>query len=86
MINPNKFGMISASDLDLIYATDSVEEAIAHIRSKAIEPFGGSNGICRGWESAGCLRTPLDSCHDISSFIVPSSSWGDLHLRGLLQG
>ena len=33
-------GMISASDLSLIYATDSVEEAIAHIRSKAIEPFG----------------------------------------------
>jgi uncharacterized protein (TIGR00730 family) len=33
-------GMISASDLSLIYATDSVEEAIAHIRNKAIEPFG----------------------------------------------
>ena len=33
-------GMIAASDLSLIYATDSVEEAIAHIRSKAIEPFG----------------------------------------------
>jgi hypothetical protein len=24
----------------LIYATDSVEDAIAHIRSKTIEPFG----------------------------------------------
>jgi uncharacterized protein (TIGR00730 family) len=33
-------GMIAAADLNLIYATDSVEEAIAHIRSKAIEPFG----------------------------------------------
>lgn len=33
-------GMISRNDLELIYATDSVEEAIAHIRSKAIEPFG----------------------------------------------
>src|SRR5213082_2165214 len=32
--------MISASDLSLIYATDSVEEATAHIRSKTIEPFG----------------------------------------------
>src|SRR5438874_1492731 len=32
--------MISPSDLSLIYATDSVDEAIAHIRSKAIEPFG----------------------------------------------
>jgi uncharacterized protein (TIGR00730 family) len=33
-------GMISPSDLDLIYATDSIDEAIAHIRAKAIEPFG----------------------------------------------
>src|SRR6476620_10879150 len=33
-------GKISPSDLNLIYATDSVEEAIAHIRSKAIERFG----------------------------------------------
>lgn len=33
-------GTISASDLSLIYTTDSVEEAIAHIQSKAIESFG----------------------------------------------
>jgi uncharacterized protein (TIGR00730 family) len=33
-------GMITPSDLKLIYATDSIEEAITHIRSKAIEPFG----------------------------------------------
>jgi uncharacterized protein (TIGR00730 family) len=33
-------GMIATSDLKLIYSTDSVEEAIAHIRSKTIEPFG----------------------------------------------
>jgi uncharacterized protein (TIGR00730 family) len=33
-------GMIATTDLSLIYATDSVDEAIAHIRSKAIEPFG----------------------------------------------
>jgi hypothetical protein len=33
-------GRISASDLRLIYATNSVEGAIAHIRSKAIGPFG----------------------------------------------
>src|SRR5882724_8426941 len=32
-------GMINRSDLDLIFATDSVEEAIAHIREKAITPF-----------------------------------------------
>ena len=33
-------GKMSSSDLDLIFATDSVEEAIAHIRTKAIERFG----------------------------------------------
>jgi uncharacterized protein (TIGR00730 family) len=33
-------GMISRQDLDLMYATDSVEEAIAHIQAKAIQPFG----------------------------------------------
>jgi hypothetical protein len=32
--------MISASDLKLIYATDSVEDAIAHIETHAIKPFG----------------------------------------------
>src|SRR5438552_3708484 len=35
-----QYGTISASDLSLIYATDSVDEAIEHIRSKTIEPFG----------------------------------------------
>lgn len=33
-------GTISPSDLGLIFATDSVDEAITHIRNKAIEPFG----------------------------------------------
>jgi uncharacterized protein (TIGR00730 family) len=33
-------GMIATRDLSLIYATDSVDEAVAHIQSKAIEPFG----------------------------------------------
>jgi uncharacterized protein (TIGR00730 family) len=33
-------GMISASDLELIYATDSIDDAIAHIETKAIKPFG----------------------------------------------
>jgi hypothetical protein len=32
--------MIADADISLIYATDSVDEAIEHIRSKAIEPFG----------------------------------------------
>jgi hypothetical protein len=33
-------GMISQTDVQLVYATDSVDEAIAHIREKAIGPFG----------------------------------------------
>lgn len=40
-------GMISPSDLDLIYVTDSVDEAIAHIRKRAIEPFGLKPGVRR---------------------------------------
>ena len=32
--------MIADADLHLIYATDSVDVAIAHIRAHAIEPFG----------------------------------------------
>lgn len=31
---------INRSDIELIFVTDSVEEAIAHIREKAIAPFG----------------------------------------------
>jgi hypothetical protein len=33
-------GMIAEKDMNLIYATDSIDEAIAHIQDKAIEPFG----------------------------------------------
>ena len=33
-------GMIAPSDLDLVYVTDSVDVAIAHLRHKAIERFG----------------------------------------------
>jgi len=32
--------MIAPSDVSLIYATDSIEQAIEHIRTEAIEPFG----------------------------------------------
>ena len=34
-----KAGMIAASDLELVHATNSVDDAIAHIRSHAIERF-----------------------------------------------
>ena len=40
-------GMIAAKDLDLIYATDSIDEAVAHIRTKAIESFGLKSRRCR---------------------------------------
>jgi len=33
-------GMISPSDRELVYVTDSMDDAITHIRKKAIEPFG----------------------------------------------
>lgn len=35
-----KAGMIAASDLELVHATNSVDDAIAHIRRHAIERFG----------------------------------------------
>ena len=35
-----RVGTISPDDVRLIYATDSVDEAIAHIRQHAITPFG----------------------------------------------
>ena len=35
-----RLGTISPEDVRLIYVTDSVEEAIAHIRRESIQPFG----------------------------------------------
>ncbi|HEY0455602.1 MAG TPA: TIGR00730 family Rossman fold protein [Verrucomicrobiae bacterium] len=35
-----RLGTISPQDVKLIYATDSVDEAIAHIRENTIKPFG----------------------------------------------
>lgn len=35
-----RLGMISESDLSLVFMTDSVEAALEHIRAKTIEPFG----------------------------------------------
>jgi uncharacterized protein (TIGR00730 family) len=35
-----RLGMINAEDVRLVYATDSVESAIEHIRSRTIVPFG----------------------------------------------
>jgi uncharacterized protein (TIGR00730 family) len=35
-----RVGTMGPKDMDLIYATDSIEAAIAHIKEKAIKPFG----------------------------------------------
>lgn len=62
-------GTISPEDLALVYSTDSVDDAIAHIREKAIKPFGlkypvrrhlpllGECGLC-GTEQCGCGESP----------------------------
>ncbi len=46
-------GTISESDLDLIHLTDSVDEAIEHIRARAIEPFGLRRVVRRSWPWLG---------------------------------
>ena len=48
-----KVGTISPKDLDLIFATDSVEEAIAHIREKAIKSFGLKKKLIRSYPWLG---------------------------------
>ena len=48
-----KEGTISPTDLDLIYVTDSVEEAIAHIRERAIKPFGLKPKTPQSWSWLG---------------------------------
>jgi uncharacterized protein (TIGR00730 family) len=53
-------GTIGAEDLNLLFVTDSVEDAIEHIRKKAIEPFGLKPEIRRPsrWlGESGLLRT-----------------------------
>src|SRR5207247_1434474 len=45
--------MIAAKDLNLLYVTDSVDEAIEHIRNRAIEPFGLKRVARRHWPWLG---------------------------------
>ncbi len=40
LVKMARLGMISESDLQLVYVTDAIEEATEHIRRQAIEPFG----------------------------------------------
>jgi uncharacterized protein (TIGR00730 family) len=46
-------GMVSPGDLDLILATDSVEEAVAWIQEKGIKPFGLKPSVRRSFPWLG---------------------------------
>lgn len=48
-----RVGTISPPDVSLVYATDSVTEAIEHIRSHAIEPFGLKRVMRRNYRWLG---------------------------------
>jgi uncharacterized protein (TIGR00730 family) len=50
-----KAGMIAPSDLELVHATNSVDDAIAHIRMHAIERFGlhAARRVRRHWRWLG---------------------------------
>ena len=50
-----KAGMIAPSDLELVHATNSVDDAIAHIRIHAIERFGlhAARRVRRHWRCLG---------------------------------
>ena len=54
-------GTISAEDLDLIYVTDSVTEAVEHLRAKAIQPFRlrPAVRICLPWLGEKDTRTDV---------------------------
>jgi hypothetical protein len=40
LVKMARLGTISEDDLKLVYVTDSVAEALEHIRARTIEPFG----------------------------------------------
>jgi len=66
-----RLGTISPEDIDLIFVTDSVEQAIQHIREKAIRPFGlkpairrhppilGECSLCGANHESCCCADPL---------------------------
>jgi len=56
-------GTISPADLDLIFVTDSVEEAVEHIRQKAVTPFGLKPAVRRHLSLLGeCGLCGTDQC------------------------
>ncbi|MGE5208393.1 MAG: TIGR00730 family Rossman fold protein [Alphaproteobacteria bacterium] len=56
-----KAGMIAPSDLELVHATNSVDDAIAHIRIHAIERFGlhAARRVRRHWRWLGERGLPI---------------------------
>jgi len=46
-------GTINRRDLDLLCCTDSVEEAVKHLREKAIKPFGLKRVMRKPWRVLG---------------------------------
>jgi uncharacterized protein (TIGR00730 family) len=46
-------GTINREDLDLVLCTDSVEEAVRHLREKAVKPFGLKRVVRRPWRVLG---------------------------------
>lgn len=63
-----RLGTISPKDLDLIYVTDAVDDAVEHIHENAIKPFGlkpafrrhlpllGEGGLCGTTQGARCAQ------------------------------
>jgi uncharacterized protein (TIGR00730 family) len=64
-----KAGMIAPSDLELVHATNSVDDAIAHIRIHAIERFGlhAARRVRRHWRWLGerGLPSPLAALRNL---------------------
>jgi uncharacterized protein (TIGR00730 family) len=63
----SRLGTISPSDVKLVFATDSVEEAISHIREHAIEPFGLKTTHCKPKAWLGEQSLQADSAKRRSS-------------------
>ena len=62
-------GTIAARDLDLLLVTDDVDQALAHVRDRAITPFGlqGGSRLTRGPSSAsGAAPRETPRVHDLT--------------------
>jgi hypothetical protein len=53
LVKMARLGTIAEADLKLVYVTDSVAEALEHIRARAIEPFGLRRSVRRNFPWLG---------------------------------